>query len=79
MKALMSSRAKRQVLDLLLSFSSPFCSSMTGHSSHGKLTLLLFSIASCCWPFLSTCLLLLPLLGLSSSNPTILAVVFVVF
>ena len=40
---------------------------------------LLFSIAPCCWPFLSTFLPPLPFLDLSSHNPPILAVVFLVF
>ena len=36
----------------------------------------MFSIASCRWPFLSTALPVLPFLNLSSGNPPILAVVF---
>ena len=39
----------------------------------------MFPIAPSCWPFLSTFLLPLPFLGLSSDNPPVLAVVFLVF
>ena len=42
-------------------------------------TFIIFSIVPCCWPFLSTFLPPLPFLDLSSHNPAILAVIFLVF
>ena len=58
------------------------CSILWGDGGHSPLCMAafgIFSIAPCCWIFLSTFLPPLPFLDLSSGNPPILAVVLLVF
>ena len=66
----------RQTVILVLPLVSILLGEAGQLSRHCTSIFVIFSIASCRWPFLSTDLPVLPFLNLSSGNPPILAVVF---